>query len=147
MSHHHLRVALRLSASSLAAVSLSVALASADPQKNQRSTDQVTVRGCLHGLVITTQDESGTNLPTPHKFRLTGDRTTLDALRKHSGHVEEVTGRRKAGKASAGVAVGEKRIEKGRVYIAAGSAPVYEGDPIPDSSIEVREFTHVNDRC
>jgi len=143
----HLRLPLRLSASCLAAGSFSVALASADPQQIKNSTDQVTVRGCLHGLVLTTQDESGTNLPTPHKFRLTGDRTTLDALRKHSGHVEEVTGRRKDGKASAGFAVGEKRIKKGRIYVGAGSAPVREADPIPDSSIEVREFTHVNDRC
>jgi hypothetical protein len=143
----HLTSPLRLSGACLTAVLLSVALASAGPQKSQSSTDQVTVRGCLHGLVLTTQDESGTNLPTPHKFRLTGDRTTLDALRKHSGHFEEVTGRRKAGKDSAGVAVGEKRIDKGRIYIAAGTAPVYEGDPVPDSSIEVRAFTHVNDRC
>jgi hypothetical protein len=135
----HPKRARRLLAACAASASLSVALAAAG--------DRTTVRGCLHGLVLTTQDDSGTNLPTPHKFRLTGDRRTLRELKKHSGHVEEVTGVLKAAPADAGYLVKEKRIDKGRVYMGVGSAPVHESSPVPDASIEVGRFTHVKDRC
>jgi hypothetical protein len=119
----------------------------ADTPKAKKSSDPITVRGCLEGLVLTTQDDSGTNLPTPHKFAVTGDRRTLEALKRHSGHFEELTGVVKAGTSSSEFVVKEKSTKKGRVYVGAGSAPVYEAKPIADSSIEVRAFTHIHDRC
>jgi hypothetical protein len=143
----HQTFARRFAAACLALASVGVKLYAADSPQPKKPSDLITVRGCLQGLVLTTQDESGTNLPTPHKFEVTGDRRMLKTLKMHSGHFEELTGVVKAGKSSGGFIVREKPIKKGRVYIGAGSAPVYEANPIPDSSIEVRGFTHIHEPC
>ena len=143
----HQTFARRFAVAFLASASLGFTVYGADTPPTKTSSDQITVRGCLQGLVLTTQDESGTNLPTPHKFVITGDRRTLKTLKMHSGHFDELTGVLKAGKSSSGFVVKEKPIKKGRAYIGVGSAPVYEANPIPDSSIEVRGFTHIHDRC
>jgi len=143
----HQSLVRRLAAASLAVALVGVTIYAADSPQPQKSSDSITVRGCLQGLVLTTQDESGTNLPTPHKFEVTGDRRMLKTLKMHSGHFEELTGVVKSGKSRGGFAVREKPIKNGRVYIGAGSAPVYEANPIPDSSIEVRGFTHIRERC
>jgi hypothetical protein len=138
-----------------AAVALSVAasaavLHAADTPQTQK-TDLVTVRGCLHGNMISTIDESGTNGIPPQRFLLTGNRRTLSALKKHSGHLEEVTGTLKGGTADGGTRVVEKPIEKGRVYMGVGSAPFEQpglaGGAGATSTIEVRDFVHVGERC
>src|SRR5215831_4433452 len=88
-----------------------------------KSSDLVTVRGCVHGTGITTIDESGTNGMPPQRFNITGSRAMLSALKKHSGHLEEVTGTLKRGSGDGSTHVGEKKIDKGRVYIGVGSTP------------------------
>jgi hypothetical protein len=144
---------LRLTRSAALALCLpasTVALRAADTPQPQKS-DLVTVRGCLHGHEITTIDESGTNGIPPQRFVLTGNRRTLAALKKHSGHLEEVTGTLKGGTANGGTRIVEKHIDKGRVYMGVGSAPFEQpgtaGDPGAASTIEVRDFVHVGERC
>jgi hypothetical protein len=143
----HQAFARRCAAACLVLASVGLTLYAAESPQPKTPSDLITVRGCLQGLVLTTQDDSGTNLPTPHKFDVTGDRRMLKTLKRHSGHFEELTGVVKAGKSSDGFVVREKPIKKGRVYIGAGSAPVYEANQIPDSSIDVRGFTHIHERC
>src|SRR6266446_4813736 len=96
-----------------------VAIAIADTPKSKNS-DLVTVRGCVHGQVLTTIDETGTNAHSPQRFNLTGDRRTLQTLKEHSGHLEEITGVLKGGTADGGVKIAEKPIDKGRIYIGVG---------------------------
>jgi len=88
--------------------SVGVTLYAADSPQPKKSSDLVTIRGCLQGLVLTTQDESDTNLPTPHKFEVTGDRRTLKTVKMHSGHFEELTGVVKSGKSSGGFVAAEE---------------------------------------
>jgi hypothetical protein len=148
MMSHHIWCR-RVVVAGLSCVSVSVMLYAADPPKTDKSSDQITVRGCLQGLVLTIVDDSGTNSLRPHTFNLTGDRNMLKTLKTHSGHIDEVTGVLKAGKSTSdGFVVKEKPIDKGRVYIGAGKAPLYDDTPIPAASIDVREFVHIDDsRC
>jgi len=126
-----------------------VALSADTPQP--KNSDLVTVRGCVHGTGITTVDESGTNGIPPQRFVLTGSRSTLSALKTHAGHLEEVTGTLKRGAADGGTHVGEKKIDKGRVYVGVGSAPFERpgvaSDAGANSTIEVRDFVHIGDHC
>src|SRR5437762_237476 len=103
--------------------SAAVAITGADTPKSKNS-DLVTVRGCLHGQVLTTIDETGTNGHAPQRFNLTGDRRTLQTLKEHSSHLEEITGVLKGGPADGGVKIAEKPIDKGRIYIGVGKAHV-----------------------
>jgi hypothetical protein len=127
------------------------ALFAAADTPHSKSADLVTVRGCVHGTGITTVDESGTNGIPPQRFILTGSRATLSALKKHAGHLEEVTGRLKRGTPAGGSRVVEKPIDKGRVYMGVGSAPFERpgvaSEPSAASSIEIRDFVHIGDRC
>lgn len=126
------------------------ALFAADTPQS-KSSNLVTVRGCVHGTGIATVDESGTNGIPPQRFILTGSRATLSALKKHSGHLEEVTGRLKGGTAAGGTRVVEKPIDKGRVYMGVGTAPFERpgvaSEPDAASTIEIRDFVHIGDRC
>ncbi len=62
-----------------------------DAPKSSKESDLVTVRGCLRGSTLTTLFE-------PRQFQLTSSRELSALLSKHSGHVEEITGRLKVGK-------------------------------------------------
>lgn len=104
----HQTFARRFAVAFLASASLGFTVYGADTPPTKTSSDRITVRGCLQGLVLTTQDESGTNLPTPHKFVITGDRRTLKTLKMHSGHFEELTGVVKSGKSSGGFVAAEE---------------------------------------
>jgi hypothetical protein len=135
-------------------VSLAIGLAmnSSSPLRRHAAAEELGPGdGCVHGTGITTVDESGTHGIAPQRFVLTGGRSTLSALKKHSGHLEQVTGTLKRGTADGGTRVGEKKIDKGRVYVGAGSTPFerpgVESDAGVTSTIEVRDFVHIGDRC
>jgi hypothetical protein len=78
---------------------------------------------------------------------LTSSRELSALLDKHSGHTEEITGRLKSGNVAGGSVIKEKRINKGRVYIGAGthSSTPSEGVTLP--VIEVRSVTHIENEC
>jgi hypothetical protein len=124
----------------------------ADTPKTEKDPHLVTVRGCLHGLVLTTTDEIGTKImPSPTRFDLTGNRTTLEQLKKYSGRFLEVTGVLKRGTGTGGTRVTEKPIPKGRIYLGVGSTPVTAPgtppeDPAAASTLDVHRFTDI-DRC
>jgi hypothetical protein len=125
-------------------------LAAADTPE-PKSSDLVTVRGCVHGTDVSTVDQTGTNGVAPQKFHLTGSRATLAVLKKHSGHFEEITGTLKRGTGDGGARVGEKKIDKGRIYMGVGSAPFERPGVTSDvgatSTLEIRDFVHIGDRC
>jgi hypothetical protein len=123
----------------------------ADTPKTEKDPHLVTVRGCLHGLVLTTTDETGTNMPFPQRFDLTGDRRTLKQLEDYSGHFLELTGVIKRGPANGGIRITEKPIPKGRVYVGVGSTPATVRGQSPEgpgaaTTLDVRNFTDI-DRC
>ena len=123
----------------------------ADIPKTEKDAHLVTVRGCLHGLVLTTTDETGTNMPFPQRFDLTSDRRTLKQLEDYSGHFLEITGVLKGGTGNGGTRITEKPIPKGRIYVGVGLTPAtaprqLPGDPGAASTLDVRTFTDI-DRC
>ena len=113
---------------------------------SQKSANLVTVRGCLEGLVLTTIDEAGIGDGT-HRFDLTGDKRMTTLLKDHSGHQEEITGVLKARNANGATMIKEKRIGKGRVYIGGGTNTAPPENAAARSSIDVREVTHLGNRC
>ena len=62
-----------------------------------------------------------------------------------------MTGTLKRGTADGGTRIGEKKIDKGRVYMGVGSAPFERPGVASDagatSTIEVRDFVHIGERC
>lgn len=111
-----------------------------DAPKSSKQSDLVTVRGCLRGSTLTTLFE-------PRQFHLTSSRELSALLNKHSGHVEEITGRLKSGNAAGATVIKEKSGSQGRVYVGVGtrSATPSEGVTLP--VIEVRSVTHIEDAC
>ena len=118
----------------------------ADAQKRSDQANLIMVRGCLHGRTLTTFEGTDQGL-TPQRFQITGNREILAVLKEHSGHVEEVTGVLKAGKGNGSVRLAEKPINKGRIYIGAGTRTSAAESPAYASTIELRQLTHVQDRC
>jgi hypothetical protein len=123
----------------------------ADTPQSTKDSNLVTVLGCLHGLEVTTFDETGTNGVPPQRFRLTGNREMLHELKKHSGHFEEIRGTLTSGTANGGLRTSEKRIPKGRIYAGVGSTPFERpgttSDPGATSTVQLRTFAHLADRC
>lgn len=125
----------------------------ADTPRNRKGSDLVTVRGCLHGVVLTTRDETGTNTAVHQEFTLTGDRATLQQLKDLSGHLIDVTGTLKNGTGNSGTRVAEKPIPKGRVYVGVGSTPVANpaqpqpAPPAASATIDVRTVSDIDPHC
>jgi hypothetical protein len=142
----------RLASATLGICALAAAAVhAADTPKTEKDPHLVTVRGCLHGLVLTTTAETGTNSVAPQQFDLTGNRSTLTQLQDYSGHFMEVTGVIKGGTGNGGARTTEKPIPKGRIYVGVGSKPVtHPGqlpeDPAATSTLDVRRFADI-DRC
>jgi hypothetical protein len=123
----------------------------ADTPKTEKDPHLVTVRGCLHGLVLTTTDDTGTNTVVSQRFDLTGNRSTLGQLKKYPGRFMEVTGVLKGGTGNGGTRISEKPIPKGRIYVGVGSTPVTAPGTPPErpataSTLDVRKFEDI-DRC
>jgi hypothetical protein len=89
-----------------------VAGAAVDVRRAQsagKSSNLVTLRGCVEGRVLTTTDDSGLG-DGRHTFDLTGDKQMRALLKEHSGHIEEVTGVLKAGDGNAATMIKEKDV-------------------------------------
>jgi len=130
-----------------------VVIQAVDTPKTKKDSQLVTVRGCLHGVVLTTRDETNTNTVVHQQFTLKGDGATLKQLKGLSGHLMEVTGTLKGGNGDGGTRVTEKPIPKGRVYVGVGSTPLAnptQQQPSPPASsdtIDVRTFTDIDPHC
>ena len=111
-----------------------------------KTSNLVTVRGCLDGRVLTTTDESGIG-DTSRRFDLTGDRQMTRLLKEQSGHMVEVTGMLRATNPNGPPLVKERAIGKGRVYIGAGKSTGPPADASVRPSIAVRELTRLAGRC
>ena len=68
-----------------------------NPSTPPKQSDLVMVRGCLHGLRLTTLAAADFDADS-RVFQLTASRDLAAQLEQHTGHVEEVTGVLKAGK-------------------------------------------------
>lgn len=113
--------------------------------------DTVTVKGCLTGGVLessdlSTRDRDG-NLHHLITFRLTGDKKTLEQIRKeHSGHRDIVVGELESDLPS--VAPRGKRIGKTNITIGIGASQgMGRQAPPPMPVLKVKTFEHTEQRC
>jgi hypothetical protein len=129
-------------ACSVTALCMLVGLQAPATPKSPKQSDLVTVRGCLHGLTLTTGFE-------PRQFQLTGSRELSALLKQHSGHVEEITGRLKAGNVAGATVVKEKSGSKGRIYVGAGTGGTgtSASETLTIPVIDVRSVAHIENRC
>lgn len=116
------------------------------PSTQPKQSDLVMVRGCLHALTLTTLPAADFDANS-RVFQLTASRDLAAQLKRHTGHVEEVTGVLKAGKDPGATRVKEKRGTKGRVYGGFGSRTSREKSVAEVSAIDVRSVTHIQDGC
>jgi hypothetical protein len=116
------------------------------PSTQPKQSDLVMVRGCLHGLSLTTLSAVDFDAD-PRVFQLTASRDLAAQLKQHTGHVEEVTGVLKAGKDTGATRVKEKRGAKGRVYGGFGTRTSRSENPSAVSTLVVRSVTHVQATC
>lgn len=132
----------------VAALYMALGVQGADTPKSSKDTDLVTVRGCLHGSTLTTTATTNSqSASAPRQFQLRSSRELAALLKKHTGHLEEVTGVLTAGRDEGAVRVKEKSGSKGRVYVGIGRDSTAIGNPAAASVIEVRSVTHVENRC
>jgi hypothetical protein len=132
---------------SVTALCMVVGLQGTDTPKQPKQADLVTIRGCLHGLTLTTTADTDFGV---RQFQLTGKRELTALLKQHSGHIEEITGLLKAGKDAGEARIKEKSGSQGRVYVGVGKRATSPDSAIPTptvSVIEVRSVTHVENHC
>jgi hypothetical protein len=132
---------------SVAALSMVVGFQATDTPKQPKQSDLMIVRGCLHGLTLTTTADAELGV---RQFQLSASRELTAVLKTHSGHIDEITGRLKAGKDAGEARIVEKRGSQGRIYVGVGTHSHSPDTPFqaPTASvIEVRGITHTEDRC
>ncbi len=133
---------------SLLAIFAAPARGQQPPSPSSRSSNLVTVRGCVDGRVLTTTDDSGiADSDSSHRLDLTGSKEMMKRVKEHAGHLEEITGVLKNADAAGTTSIKEKQVgSKGRAYVGVG-----HDDPPPVEavrpSIQVRDITHLADRC
>jgi hypothetical protein len=130
---------------SVTAFCMVVGLQGTDKSKQPKKLDLMTVRGCLHGLTLTTTADADFGV---RQFQLTGSRELTALLRQHSGYIEEITGLLKAGKDAGEGRIKEKSGSQGRVYVGIGTRTTGPETQAPTVSvIDVRTVTHTENRC
>jgi hypothetical protein len=130
---------------SMTALWMVVGFQGADTPKQPKPSDLVMVRGCLHGLTLTTSAAPDFD-SAPRQFQLNASRELSGLLKQHTGHMEEITGVLKAGKDAGAARIKEKSGSKGRIYVGAGTTP--STLEIPTASVvDVRSVRHLENRC
>ena len=125
---------------------VAVGVQGTNPSTQPKQSDLVMVRGCLHGLTLTTLAAVDFEAD-PRVFQLTANKDLAAQLKQHAGHVEEVTGVLKAGKDTGATRVKEKRGTNVRVYGGFGTRTSQAESPSAISTLEVRSVTHIQDGC
>jgi hypothetical protein len=142
----------------LCTVAVGLSAAQDDPGKAKvpKRGDEIVVKGCLQGLILTAtetslaaeQDPAGL-LYTPFTFQLKGKKDLLKKLREeHDGRVVEVTGELKSTlqqDARRGVQVGKTRIVVGGGPTAADPMVRQADQALP--VLDVKSFDGVNVTC
>ena len=135
-------------ARSVTALYLVVGLQVTDTPKQPQQPDLVTVRGCIHGLTLTTTADADLGV---REFQLTGSREMKALLKQHAGHIDEITGLLKSGKDAGDARIKEKSGSQGRVYVGVGtrltSPTTTETTVLTASVIDVRSVTDTENRC
>ena len=133
---------------SLTALCMVVGFQVTDTPKQPKQSDLVTVRGCLHGLTLTTTADADIGV---REFQLTAGRELTAVLKQHSGFIEEITGVLKAGKDAGDLRIKEKSGSQGRIYVGVGTrttSPTSTEAAVPSVSvIDVRSVTHTENSC
>jgi hypothetical protein len=150
------RLSLGVAAACLAIQSASVAAQEGPKPKVPKKGDDVIVRGCLQGLILTatetslaaSEDATG-KLLTPYTYQLRGQKDLLRKLREeHDDRVVEVTGELKSTlpqeSARHGVTVGKTRIMVG-VGASSADPMVRQGEALP--VLEVKSYEGVRVTC
>lgn len=140
---------------------LLLALASSAPDQDKENAssrppgrgDMVVAKGCLRGSVLENADlgsrDGGSRYNDLMTYRLTGDKKTMEVIRKeHNGHADVITGELKSDLPAStevrGRKVGNTRITIG-VGVSRGMGPE-PPPPMPVLKLSSIEHTGVNCR-
>lgn len=120
--------------------------------KRPKRGDVVVGRGCLRGSVLESASlaaPDGSDLQTELiTYRLTGDRKTIEAIRKdHDRHADVVTGELRTDLPTSTATPG-KKIGNTRIVVGAGpSRPMMPDGPPPMPVLKVTSFEHTGVPC
>jgi hypothetical protein len=126
-----------------------------DPPKEHKPPkrgDVVVVKGCLKGGVLETAEltgpgGTGTDLADLVTFRLTGDKKTLQEIKKeHDGHVDVITGELKTDLPTSTTPRG-KKVGNTRITVGVGASGRYPGPPPAIPVLKVTSFEHGSVTC
>ena len=124
-----------------------------DADKPPQRGDTIVASGCVDGATFETSDttgrEKGNRYTELLTFRLTGDKKTLEEIRKeHSGHVDTITGELRTDlprNHPRGKTIGRTRIVVG---VGSGRNGMgIEPAPPPMPVLRVTAFEHTGSRC
>jgi hypothetical protein len=132
-----------------------VAAIQQDPPKENKPPkrgDAVVAKGCVKGSVLETAELSGAGDANTRSsdlltFRLTGDKKTLQELKKeHEGHVDVLTGELKTDLPKSDT--GGKKIGNTRITFGVGDrrGPM-QPQPPPMPVLKVTSFEHTGVSC
>jgi hypothetical protein len=127
-----------------------------DPPKDNKPPkrgDTVVAKGCLRGGVLETADlmgpgGTGTALVDLVTFRLTGDKKTLQQIKKeHDGHADVITGELRTDLPTA-TERGGKKIGNTRITVGVGASRGMMPEPPPPMPVlKVTSFEHTTVTC
>jgi hypothetical protein len=133
-----------------------VPLIAQDPEKEEAKApkrgDIVVARGCLRGSALEGADlgrrESPDRFVDLVTYRLTGDKKTMEAIRKeHDGHADVITGELKTDPPTTAGTRG-KKIGNSRIIIGiGGSRGMGPERPPPMPVLRVTSFEHTGVNC
>ena len=119
--------------------------------KEPKRGDNVTVRGCLTGSVLDSSQMavpgSDSRIFQPVTFRLTGDKKTMEQIRKeHSGHLDTIVGVLKTDLPT--TMNRGKRIGNTNVTVGIGASRGMQPEPPPPMPVlQVKSIEHSDQRC
>ncbi len=123
---------------------------SVSPPSQPSNTQTITVRGCVSGRSIRMPPRPNDRdlLITPATYRLKGSKATMDILKEHDGHDDEITGTTQVADATKAKAVKEKKIGRGRVFVEASTDKQPGGIQSTENfTIDVKSIVHVKPTC
>jgi hypothetical protein len=123
-----------------------------EPSKPPKRGDIVIAKGCLRGGVLESADlnkpDGGARSAEFATFRLTGDKKTMDEIRKeHDGHSDAITGELGTDLPST-TQVRGKQIGKTRITVGVGPSRGMGPEPPPPMPVlRVTSIEHTGTTC
>jgi hypothetical protein len=120
--------------------------------KTPKRGDIVVARGCLRGSVLEGADlgapGGGSLAAEPATYRLTGEKDTMEALRKeHDGHSDLITGELRTDLPTS-TNIRGKKVGNTRITIGVGASRGMGPEPPPPMPVlRVKSFEHTGATC